>query len=73
MSKVRIAFDADNHLGETPAWSAGEQALKIRAYCEMVQDKDAAVNDQQPLHTGKHAGGAKVSRAGILESVGHAA
>jgi len=27
MSKVRIAFDADNHLGETPAWSASEQAL----------------------------------------------
>ncbi len=27
MSEVRIAFDANNHLGETPVWSAGEQAL----------------------------------------------
>jgi sugar lactone lactonase YvrE len=27
MSTVRIAFDADNHLGETPVWSVAEQAL----------------------------------------------
>jgi sugar lactone lactonase YvrE len=27
MSEVRVAFDAGNHLGETPIWSAGEQAL----------------------------------------------
>ena len=27
MTDVRIAFDAGNHLGETPIWSAGEQAL----------------------------------------------
>ena len=27
MTEVRIAVDADNHLGETPIWSADEQAL----------------------------------------------
>jgi sugar lactone lactonase YvrE len=27
MTDVRVAFDAGNHLGETPIWSAGEQAL----------------------------------------------
>lgn len=27
MSQVRVAFDAGNHLGETPIWSADEQAL----------------------------------------------
>lgn len=27
MPEVRVAFDADNHLGETPIWSAPEQAL----------------------------------------------
>ncbi|MBV1687301.1 SMP-30/gluconolactonase/LRE family protein [Novosphingobium sp. G106] len=27
MSEVRVAFDAGNHLGETPIWSADEQAL----------------------------------------------
>jgi len=27
MSEVRIAFDAGNHLGETPIWSADERAL----------------------------------------------
>ncbi len=27
MTEVRIAFDANNHLGETPIWSAREQAL----------------------------------------------
>lgn len=27
MTDVRMAFDADNHLGETPIWSAAEQAL----------------------------------------------
>ena len=27
MTEVRMAFDADNHLGETPIWSASEQAL----------------------------------------------
>lgn len=27
MTEVRVAFDADNHLGETPIWSAAEQAL----------------------------------------------
>lgn len=27
MSEVRIAFDAGNHLGETPIWSGAEQAL----------------------------------------------
>lgn len=27
MTEVRMAFDAQNHLGETPLWSAAEQAL----------------------------------------------
>ncbi|MCW1428366.1 SMP-30/gluconolactonase/LRE family protein [Novosphingobium sp. JCM 18896] len=27
MTEVRTAFDANNHLGETPAWSEAEQAL----------------------------------------------
>ena len=27
MSEVHIAFDAHNHLGETPLWSIAEQAL----------------------------------------------
>ena len=27
MTDVRLAFDADNHLGETPVWSEAEQAL----------------------------------------------
>ena len=27
MNGIRVAFDVDNHLGETPVWSAGEQAL----------------------------------------------
>ena len=27
MTEVRVAFAADNHLGETPVWSPGEQAL----------------------------------------------
>lgn len=27
MTEIRIAFDAGNHLGETPTWSASDQAL----------------------------------------------
>lgn len=27
MTEIRIAFDANNHLGETPLWSVAEQAL----------------------------------------------
>ena len=29
MTEVRMAFDAGNHLGETPIWSAAEQALEM--------------------------------------------
>ena len=44
MSEVRLAFDAQNHLGETPVWSERDQALWW-VNCEIASRRQGA-NDR---------------------------